>query len=46
METDFGNGLIESLKQVVDRAKGRETAGKVHVVEVPDVRSLRRQPNI
>jgi len=43
METSFGNDLIESLKHAVEHAKGQSTAGKVHVVEVPDVRSLRKR---
>lgn len=46
METSFGNDLIESLKHAVDHAKGQPTAGKVHVVEVPDVRSLRKRLNM
>ncbi|MEZ5687404.1 MAG: NadS family protein [Caenibius sp.] len=37
----FGEDLIESLNQAVDHAKGKITAAKVHVVQVPDVRSLR-----
>ena len=46
METNFGNDLLESLKQAVDHAKGQSAAGKVHVVEVPDVRSLRKRLNM
>jgi len=35
--------LIESLRQAVGHVKGQLTAGKVYLVEVPDVRSLRKR---
>lgn len=41
METDFGNDLIESLNQAVAHAKGKSKAAQVHVVRVPNVRTLR-----
>jgi len=46
METHFGNDLLESLKQAVDHAKGQPATGKAHIVEVPDVRSLRKRLNM
>src|SRR5437868_12683430 len=41
MGTDFGEDLIESLNQAVVHAKGQSKGGQVHVVSVPNVRSLR-----
>jgi putative transcriptional regulator len=41
MGTDFGEDLIKSLHQAVAHAKGKSKAGQVHVVSVPNVRSLR-----
>ncbi len=43
MGTTFGDDLIESLNQAVAHAKGQSKAAQVHVVEVPDVRSLRER---
>ncbi|SCZ86824.1 NadS family protein [Nitrosomonas mobilis] len=43
MGTNFGDDLIESMNQAVDYAKGQSKATQVHVVEVPDVRSLRER---
>ncbi len=43
MEMSFRNDMIESLKQAVDHAKGQSTTGKVRVVEVLDIRSLRKR---
>jgi putative transcriptional regulator len=40
----FGKELIESLEQAAAHAKGRRVAGmRVRVVEVPDVRAIRRK---
>jgi putative transcriptional regulator len=41
MEKTVGDDLIESLSQAVAHAKGRSKAGRVHVVRMPDVRTLR-----
>jgi len=38
----FGKELIESLHQAVDHAEGRSQSVRVTVVEVPDVRAIRR----
>lgn len=46
METTFGNDLIESLNQAIVHAKGQSKAAQVHVVQVPDVRSLRERLNM
>lgn len=39
----FGNELIESLNEAVAHAKGKSAAACVHVVQVPDVRGLRKR---
>lgn len=41
--SEFGKDLIESMGEALDHAKGKKTAAKVHAVEVPDVRALRKQ---
>lgn len=41
MATDFGSDLIESLNQAVAHAKGQSKASQVHVLHVPNVRTLR-----
>ena len=41
METNFGDDLIESLNQAVAHAKGQSKTARLHVVQVPDVRTLR-----
>ncbi len=41
--TDFGNDLIESLGQAAEHAKGVQVGAQVHMVEVPDVRSIREE---
>ncbi len=38
----FANELIESLTEAVAHAKGDKTGVRVHTVEVPDVRAIRR----
>ena len=43
MGTNFGDDRIESLNQAVAFAKGRSKDAKVHVVHVPNVRSLRER---
>jgi putative transcriptional regulator len=39
----FSKELIESLTQAVEHAEGKPTGTRTHVVEVPDVRAIRRQ---
>ncbi len=38
----FGKELIESLTEAADHAAGKVTNVRVRVVEVPDVRAIRR----
>jgi putative transcriptional regulator len=39
----FGAGLIESMKQAADHAKGRKVRGmRITKVQVPDVKAIRR----
>jgi putative transcriptional regulator len=40
--TKFGKELIESLRQAVDYAEGRSHSVRITVVQVPDVRAIRR----
>ena len=39
----FSKDLIKSLSEAADHAEGRASSARVHVVEVPDVRAIRRQ---
>jgi putative transcriptional regulator len=39
----FSRDLIESLTEACEHAKGKPSEVRVHVVEVPDVRAIRRQ---
>jgi len=39
----FGEDLIESLTQAVAHARGEASGVRVHAVEVPDVRAIRRK---
>jgi len=39
----FSKDLIDSLTEAVAHAEGKLTAVREHVVEVPDVRAIRRQ---
>ncbi|MDL1867566.1 transcriptional regulator [Betaproteobacteria bacterium PRO4] len=43
MGTNFGDDLIESLNQAVAFTKGQTKSARVHVVHVPNVRSLRQR---
>ncbi|MRW89120.1 helix-turn-helix domain-containing protein [Duganella sp. FT80W] len=43
MGSDFGTDLIESLNQAVAHAKGQVKVAQVHMVHVPDVRTLRER---
>jgi putative transcriptional regulator len=46
MSSTFGQDLIASLSEALDHAQGGKTAVREHVVETPDVRSLREQLNM
>jgi putative transcriptional regulator len=39
----FSKELIESLSEACEHAEGKPGGVRVHVVEVPDVRAIRRQ---
>jgi putative transcriptional regulator len=39
----FGEQLIESLTDALTHARGETSGVRVHTVEVPDVRAIRRQ---
>ena len=39
----FSKELVESLTDAVEHAEGRSTGVRIHTVEVPDVRAIRRQ---
>lgn len=39
----FGKALIESLDDALAHARGETSGVRVHTVEVPDVRAIRRQ---
>jgi hypothetical protein len=39
----FSKELIESLTEACEHAEGKPSGVRVHVVEVPDVRAIRRQ---
>lgn len=38
----FGEELIESLSDALTHAEGRKSGVRVHTIEVPDVRAIRR----
>ena len=39
----FGKALIDSLDDALAHARGETSGARVHIVEVPDVRAIRRQ---
>ncbi len=39
----FGQDLIASMAEAAAHARGEQTAARVHVVEVPDVRAIREE---
>jgi putative transcriptional regulator len=43
MMNKFSRELIESLTEGVEQAEGKPTGGRTHIVDVPDVRAIRRQ---
>ena|SRR6266446_5037013 len=42
-ENKFSKDLVKSLGDAADHAEGRASSARVHVVEVPDVRAIRRK---
>lgn len=46
MTKTFGQELIESLTEALDHATGKSAGPRVHVIDVPDVRSLRDKLNM
>ena len=42
MSTTFGKDLIASMKEAVAHTQGRSAAARVHVIDVPDVRAIRK----
>jgi putative transcriptional regulator len=43
MEETFGQSVIAGLTEAVEIATGKKAAARTHVIEVPDVRSIREQ---
>jgi putative transcriptional regulator len=41
--SDFGDELIESLTDALAHARGAKSGVRVHTIEVPDVRAIRRK---
>jgi putative transcriptional regulator len=41
--TQFGDALIESLGDALAHARGDASGVRVHAIEVPDVRAIRRK---
>lgn len=41
MTTTFAQDLITSLTEALDHSEGRDSAVRLHSIEVPDVRALR-----
>jgi putative transcriptional regulator len=39
----FSRDLVQGMKEAVDFAEGKKIGAHVYVVEVPDVRAIRRQ---
>jgi DNA-binding transcriptional regulator YiaG len=39
----FGTNRIKSLGEVIEHAKGRARCARINVIEVPDVRAIRRK---
>jgi len=39
----FSKALVKSLSEAADHAEGRAISARVHAVEVPDVRAIRRK---
>jgi hypothetical protein len=39
----FSKDLLKSLGEAADHAEGRASSARIHMVEVPDVRAIRRK---
>ena len=39
----FSNDLVKSIGEACELAEGKRNASRVHLVEVPDVRAIRRK---
>lgn len=39
----FSRDLVQGMKEAAEFAEGKKAGARVHVVEVPDVRAIRRQ---
>jgi prevent-host-death family protein len=39
----FSKDLVKSLGEACDQAEGRASSARVHLIEVPDVRAIRRE---
>lgn len=39
----FGQDLIASMEEAAAHARGEQTAAREHVVEIPDVRAIRKE---
>jgi putative transcriptional regulator len=42
----FSKDLVKILGEAADHAEGRASGARVHVVEVPDVRAIRRKMHL
>ena len=42
----FSKDLVQGMKEACEFAQGKRAAARVHVIEVPDVRAIRRQLHI
>lgn len=43
MAKTFGQDLIDSLTEALDHSKGKKLAAREHIIDVPDVRSIRER---
>jgi len=39
----FSKDLVQGMKEACEFAEGKQAGARVHVIEVPDVRAIRRQ---
>jgi putative transcriptional regulator len=39
----FSRDLLQGMREAAEIAEGKRTAARVHMVDVPDVRAIRRQ---
>lgn len=43
MMSNFGQDLIAAMKEAADHAQGKGKVARVHTIEVPDIRAVRRK---